>query len=374
MDEVLTIGIVGVCLYGILSVFSFMNLLLLRYIIFIDNQNLRIAKRSLTILIFIFIATTLKLLFYVGMIMTEVIEIGFYVIYKISAYLLLLAALLISKQLITIGGLIDLNSPVYTIGYFVSAILVATTITCIVVGGIKGIPSSSKALSEDTFQITMYFDALNELLRMITTILSLSISSIQLYVHIHEVIKQNRSRIPVLNIEEDDDNENYSKRRDSYDGEERKNVDFDAADDDDDDYDNDDDDLKSVLRNLKIFIVYILCTQLSGIIMIVLRLSAISNVNYYTLIAFIFSDFIPDGGYILAMLYLAKGIRSQTSHMLVRSNELREKLHYHHHVGRKNLKRSYHNQARGDNENQVIEHYFTGASIFGFGDASNSNG
>ena len=184
MDEVLTIGIVGVCLYGILSVFSFMNLLLLRYIIFIDNQNLRIAKRSLTTLVCIFIATTLKLLFFIGMIMTEVVEIGFYVIYKISAYLLLLAASLISKQLITIGGLIDLNSPIYAIGYFVSALFLATTITSIVVGGIKGIPSSSKALSEDTFQITLYFDASNELLRMIITILSLSISSIQLYVYI----------------------------------------------------------------------------------------------------------------------------------------------------------------------------------------------
>ncbi len=353
MNGILTIGVLGVCLYGVMSVLGFLNILMLRYIIRIEDESLQTARRSLATIIYIFVASCLKLIFYLGMIVTENVEIGFYVVYKIAAFLLLMAVLLISKQLITIGGLIDINFPLYILSYLTFIVFSLTTIFSMIVGGIKGIPSTSTELEEEKFKITLYFDASNELIRTGITILSLSISSIWLYSYIHRVIVQNRERIPVLDIE-DDENEDESK----IDGtEDKKEI-------------GEDDDLRSVLRNLKIFIIYIFCTQTSALITVALKLSDVSDIHRYAATAFAFGDFLPDGGFIVAALYLARGARSHKSYMLVRSNELYDRLHPRcHHSSYKEISKHSHRQhEHHDDKSQVVEHYFSGASIFGFSD------
>ena len=105
MKDISIIGVVGICVYGLLSLYGLGCFLTLRYVAFLGDERIpyetpheALIKRSVAILAYVFVATLLKLLFFIGVIVTEEVEIGFYVIYKFAALLLLIAVLLISKQ------------------------------------------------------------------------------------------------------------------------------------------------------------------------------------------------------------------------------------------------------------------------------------
>ena len=321
MKEISIIGIVGVYLYGCFAILGAVNLLTLRYVIFDDDQSLQVAKRSL-IIINIFIASILKLLFYIGMIRNEFIDIGFYVMYALAACLLLLTVLLFSGQLVTIGGLVDVYSSSYICSFSIFILLITSTTIGMIVTYYGGIPSTPIELKDGKFKAILYIEAANELFRTIITILSLNVSSLYLHIHIDAMIAENRARTPVLTIDEDDE-----AKLDKNDIDERQISDYSNAFGDDDDDEEDDSDLIGVIKRLKIFFCYIFFTQISGLVVNCLKLSDVSSASYYTITAFIFSDFIPDGGFILAMLYLTKGKRSYNPYMLVRVSELRERLH-----------------------------------------------
>ena len=343
MKDISIIGVVGICVYGLLSLYGLGCFLTLRYVAFLGDERIpyetpheALIKRSVAILAYVFVATLLKLLFFIGVIVTEEVEIGFYVIYKFAALLLLIAVLLISKQLITIGGLIDFHSSFYIYGYLTAIVLITITIINIVLAIDEGIPSNSDELNDNKYKIVLYMDVSNELFRVIITTISVSTSGAQLLLYIRNV----RSTTPVLKISQEEK-------------EDARNDDV-----------GHDIDLKEILNNLSLFLVYVLSTQISGFIVCALKLSDISNKYYYMITAFVFGDFLPDGGFVLSMLYLSRGMKIREPYTLARSNALYERLHSPYRHQRQRTRQISKPPHHHDHESEVIEHYFFGAYDF----------
>ena len=72
MKDISIIGVVGICVYGLLSLYGLGCFLTLRYVAFLGDERIpyetpheALIKRSVAILAYVFVATLLKLLFFI---------------------------------------------------------------------------------------------------------------------------------------------------------------------------------------------------------------------------------------------------------------------------------------------------------------------